>query len=198
MNSGGTPVRGEEAITSRSGIAERNPRWPNIQGWVEGGTIEELLARFSNFDECVIEQVTLSHFQTEIRILIDYIWGTSGSIRPDLDARPEVVALWFRRVQEVRFKNGLNEAMLAEPASLNWGMNEVAAIEILDDPAVLAPYSGALIQFRHAGLLWHSARDPLARRIDMVYGDFELRWRDFVARFDAPWNRDGVVAAPGI
>ena len=149
--------------------------------------MEELLDRFSTFGECIIQQVQLGNFQTEIKVLVDYIWGEGGTIRPDLGKRPEIVALWFRRVQEARFRNGLNDAMLVESVRLDWGMNEVAAIQVLDDPAVLGPYADAAIALRHAAILWEGGPgNRLPRRIDIVYGDFELRWRNFVARFDAP------------
>jgi len=75
----------------------------------------------------------------------------------------------FGRVQEIHFGNALNASMLAEPEQLNWGMNEIAAMRLIDDPNVLNSYRNLPVIFHQVEIRWENER-----RIQVVFADVNV------------------------
>ena len=75
----------------------------------------------------------------------------------------------FHVVGEIHLKNGLNDSQLTHPHLMNWGMNEIALIEIQDDREIMRPYMNSPVELHHAAVLWESDR-----RIDIVFSELAI------------------------
>jgi hypothetical protein len=140
--------------------------------------MDDLVRSFNRFQECIIVEMRLLDYQTTLELIFDYIWAPDGTIRPNLDAE-ERVRLQFRLVQEIHITNALNDSQLREPEMMNWGMNEVAWVEIKDDEAYLKKYNNYSHGFHHAEILWEGDKvlrraGEKTRRIDVVFADLEI------------------------
>ena len=122
------------------------------------------LAPFKDFQECVLRDIRWREFALSVDFIFNNIWDRQGGIRKDLGSRDDLVTVSFNLIQEFRFRAGLNESMCRKPELINWGINEVATIQILDDSATLEPYRSLPIPFHHAVISWE-----WERRIDMVF-----------------------------
>lgn len=94
--------------------------------------IEELLKKYNNFSECVIEQIRWLHYGTTVEVVMNYIWTDEGQIRSDLD-RADLVTLRFSLVQKMHIDNALNDSMVSEPEMINWGKNEVSMVRLFSE-----------------------------------------------------------------
>ena len=56
-------------------------------------TIEDMLRKYRNFDECLLLEVRLQDYQGTLELVMNYIWDAAGNIRPNLD---ETVPLRIR------------------------------------------------------------------------------------------------------
>ena len=130
--------------------------------------MKRVLERYNKFQECVLTDIVWTNQGTSLEIVFDYIWGEDGKIRSNVDQQAKVV-LRFSLVQEFHMRAGLNQAMLAEPDRINWGINEIALVDIDEDETALAPYCGLSLPFYHAIILWETER-----RIDIVFSHLDV------------------------
>ena len=62
--------------------------------------------------------------------------------------------------------NALNSKMLRNPESINWGLNEVALVKVVDDR--LQIYEHSPVPLTHLAFLWEGER-----RIDVIFSELE-------------------------
>ena len=132
--------------------------------------IEEFLKKHKDFSECIIEELSLKDYGTTLEVVFNYIWTESGQPRANLD-EPTNIGLRFRLVQELHINNALNSSMLHDPGSINWGLNEVALVEVVNDSTALQTYEPSLAPLNHLAFLWEADR-----RIDVVFSELEVFW----------------------
>ena len=136
--------------------------------------IEAFLKNHKNFSECIIEELALKDYGTTLDVAFNYIWTDSGELRPDLD-KPKNIALRFRLVQELRINNSLNSSIFEHPESINWGLNEVALVQVVKDDRALQVRGDSLALLNHVEFLWEGER-----RIDVVFSELEVSWPQFL------------------
>jgi hypothetical protein len=129
------------------------------------------LEQYNQLAECILLEMNWTHSGTTAELVFNYVWTDGGKIRPNLE-QEEIVVVKFKLVQEFYIKNALNDAMLAQPERINWGLNEIAFVKIEENEAFLKNYRFLSIPFHHAVILWEDER-----RIDIVFGDLEVESR---------------------
>ncbi|HEX5438989.1 MAG TPA: hypothetical protein VFW98_17690 [Gemmatimonadaceae bacterium] len=133
-----------------------------------GERIAQYLQQHHHFSECVLEDIRWLHYGTSIELVFDYIWTQDGELRSDTTS-PEIEALRFLGVQEFSLKNALNEAISLQPAEVNWGLSEIAMLQLVDDETLLAKYKSLPIPVHHVRCSWESDR-----QIDIVFTTVEV------------------------
>lgn len=133
--------------------------------------ISKKLEEYKNFQECVLLDVRWYHYGTTVELTFDYVWDTDGKLRTKLNEN-EPIVVCMRLVQEFRLNNALNEAMVLQSEQINWGLNEVAAIRIVEDSELLDRYSKLPKDFHHMAVLWERGS---SRRIDVIFSELEIR-----------------------
>lgn len=128
--------------------------------------IKAYLHNYEDLGECVLEKIAFKNYGVAIELEFYNIWNGKGQMKFKKTNR---LILKFNLIQEFKFKGALNRFMVAEPEQINWGINEIAAIRITDNPEILKPYSGFSIPFHHAEIVWEQDR-----RIDIVFGDLDI------------------------
>ena len=132
--------------------------------------IQELLDKYQTLGECVILNINWLHYGTTIELVFDYVWDDDGKIRTDLE-QEDRITLRFRLVQEFHLKNALNSSMVLEPQEMNWGINEIARIKLVENENMLRPYASLPKEFHHIAILWERGDQ---RRIDIVFSEFDI------------------------
>jgi hypothetical protein len=130
--------------------------------------IEACLKQHKNFSECIIEELALKDFGTTLDVIFNYIWTDSGELRPDLD-KPTNIGLRFRVVQELHINNSLNSSILEHPESIDWGLNEVALVQVVKDDSALRACEDLPAPLNHVEFLWEGER-----RMDVVFSELEV------------------------
>lgn len=130
--------------------------------------IQAMLHAYGDLSECVVKSIVWSDYGTTVAITFDYIWTTDGRVRGD-DEERLLVELKFKLVQEFEMKNALRPSMVAEPAVINWGLNEVAQVLVRDDDRSEA-YAGYPVPFHHAVLRWEGTD-----WIHVVFSQLEIK-----------------------
>ena len=128
----------------------------------------KILEQYHQLAECILLEINWTHYGTTAELAFNYVWTDEGKIRSHLEQEERLV-LKFKWVQEFHIKNALNNAMLAQPERINWGLNEIAFVKIEENEAFLKNYRFLSIPFHHAAILWEDER-----RIDIVFGDLEV------------------------
>jgi hypothetical protein len=132
--------------------------------------IEAFLNEHKDFSECIIEELALKDYGTTLDVVFNYIWTDTGEVRPNLNERNAIV-LRFRLVQELHINNALNSSMLRNPESINWGLNEVALVQLVKDDSASQTSNPPPAALNHLALLWEGER-----RIDIVFSELEVFW----------------------
>jgi hypothetical protein len=131
--------------------------------------IRLFLKAHGSFSECIIEQIKLSDYGTTLEVTLTCNWAEGSQTRKAKNSGPTNMSLSFRLVQELRVSNGLNVAMLNNPESLNWGLNEVSAVQVVDEDPLFWPRPFEYRRFSHVVFLWEGER-----RIDVVFVSLDV------------------------
>src|SRR5829696_2809705 len=111
----------------------------------------------NSFEECILHSVEWQHFGTVIDLVIEY-WGSeSFTIRPP-GVPSKRVTLRLHVVQELHLLNALNDAMSLRPDQLNWGLSEMALIQLVEDSPELRRYASLPVSLHHLQCVWDSGR----------------------------------------
>ncbi len=93
--------------------------------------IKNKLKEYNNFQECIIEDIVFSDFGTSVSISFDYIWINEKELRKNLDEK-HIVTLKFFLVNKFLMENELSKVLVDSPNSMNWGINEISKINIIE------------------------------------------------------------------
>jgi hypothetical protein len=93
--------------------------------------IKNKLKEYNNFQECIIEDIVFSDFGTSVSIFFDYIWINEKELRKNLDEK-HIVTLKFFLVNKFLMENELSKVLVDSPNSMNWGINEISKINIVE------------------------------------------------------------------
>lgn len=129
-----------------------------ISGWLE---------EHHNLEECVLEDVRWQRYGTVIDLAFDYIWSNDLIVRSEDTCVTKT--LRFHVVQEFVLFNGLTADTSLRPAALNWGISEVAIVQLVRDSQRLEKYGGLPVPVHHLVCLWEGER-----RIDVVFSVLEI------------------------
>ena len=129
--------------------------------------IERFFHDHKDFSECIIEELVLKDYGTTLEVVFNYVWTDSGELLPNLN-EPNDVVLRFHLVQQLQICNALTASMLRNPESINWGLNEVALLKVINDHASQADETSSP-PLTHVAFLWEGDR-----RIDVVFVELEV------------------------
>jgi hypothetical protein len=138
-----------------------------------GEAIRDYLEDHYGFRECILQDVAWRRFGTVLDLVFDFIWASDGVVRQDLD-KPQLVRIRLHVVQELHVVNALNDAQVLRPEDLTWGLSEVARVDLIDDPAVLARYQALPLAWHHIRCSWEGSR-----QLDIVFSYMEVDPADF-------------------
>jgi hypothetical protein len=122
-----------------------------------------------SFSEWIINQIKLSDYGTTLEVTLTGNWTHDPTITEVKSPRPTHISLIFRLVQEFRVNNALNVAMLNNPESLNWGLNEISALRIVEENPMFWPKPYEHKRFSHVTFLWEGQR-----KIDVVFSTLDV------------------------
>jgi len=132
------------------------------------GEIKNLLKIYKNFEKCLLVSIKWLEFGKTIELIFDYIWDDEGNLRNNLD-KEEFIVLRFKLVQEFHFKSGLNSSMVLEPEQINWGINEISCIRLVENSDILKQYDSLPKQSYHVEIMWEGDR-----HIDVIFSEMEI------------------------
>lgn len=119
--------------------------------------IQEILNKYNNFQECILENINFCDFGTTVSLTFNYIWDENKLIRKDLD-KSKLIILTFNQIQEFHLENGLTEFIINSPSKINWGINEISLIRLNERSQLLDKYNFSNVKFHHISILWESKR----------------------------------------
>lgn len=131
--------------------------------------IHDYLFQRNNYGECIIYSLEVMDFGTTIRIQLNYIWDSKGKVRTNLD-EPLLVTMFFRLTQLLLIDNAMNQTQVLHTDELNWGFNEIALMNVVQNSNLTVNLSHLPIPYTHVALMWESNR-----RIDIVFSEFEVQ-----------------------
>lgn len=158
-------------------VSQRALRVVNCDGGSDGKYIDELeglpegrqahmASRFSHSEvpaaraalnklhclqECVIRNISWREPHFALSIILAYVWTDDDQICFTVNQPARELVLTFDLVNRLTMLSALNASMWAEPERLNWGVSEIAAIE-------LEKFDEAADGFAIARFLWEGAR----------------------------------------
>lgn len=119
------------------------------------------LELYNNFQECIIKNIEILNYGLTINFILNYIWKDS-EIRSDLHIDNDIL-IEFHTVMELRFNSGLTSAMIDNIQNINWGINEISCIRVINNNVDLEKYSKFNKKFIHIEIVWENER-----KIDIV------------------------------
>jgi hypothetical protein len=117
--------------------------------------IQALLHAYRDFSECIIDSIEWFDFGTTVRLSVDYVWMSDGSVRPDSDPKV-IVTLTAIGVEELHVRNRLSTAQRDDVSRLNWGFAEVSMVSIRDDSSSIG--TAAILEVLRESGVWISLR----------------------------------------
>jgi len=131
--------------------------------------MKDLLAKYNNFEECILLDVRWKEWGYSMELVFDYIWKEKDVVRENLGIEEERIVIRFSAVQEFHARNEWNDTNLREPQEMGWGAGEVALIRLENSETFLEKYRSRPVPFYHVAILWESER-----RIDVVFSQLEV------------------------
>ncbi|HCR54605.1 MAG TPA: hypothetical protein DIW27_09325, partial [Cytophagales bacterium] len=94
------------------------------------------LSRYKFLQECILTSINFSNQLTDVELSFNYIYDKDGKLRSDLD-RNQIVTIKLGLVQVFKIEGNLNYHQLSNPEMINWGLNEISIIKVLDNSTLL-------------------------------------------------------------
>lgn len=88
------------------------------------------LSRFRNFDQCLLREVRLVRFGTELELEFEYIWDDHRADGVLLAEPFPRVVIRLEVVDSVDMRLELPPGLLEDPNEVNWGLSEVAMVRV--------------------------------------------------------------------
>lgn len=121
-----------------------------------------------SFEECVLRSLEWQHYGTVIDLVIEYWWAEGFTMRP-AGVPPELVTLRLHVVQELHLQNALTDATSLRPDELNWGLSEMASLQLVGDSPGVLKYASLPVSLHHLQCVWDSGR-----QLDIVFSVLEV------------------------
>lgn len=121
-------------------------------------TIRALIRRWRGFESCLLHEVRVWNFLYNVDLVFNYVWSSGNDVRPDVLTSPFFVTLRLVGVEDLRYVGALTEGMRQHPERINWGLSEVANVEVVD--------RGELVGL---SVIWESDR-----ALEVTFVSFEL------------------------
>lgn len=128
----------------------------------------KVLEKYKCLQECVLKDIKWKDYCTNVDFIFDNIWSSTGEIRQNLD-QEQLIVLKFRSVQEFHFLGNLSKDNILNPELINWGLNEISIIQIIEDSSLLEKYNSTKLRFFHVRVLWENER-----KIDLVFKHLKI------------------------
>lgn len=128
----------------------------------ESVSIRKALDRYRRFEECLLNEVRLTRFGTQLDLHFTYIWLRDDSADFRLAVDPAAVVVRLMLLEWATIRTELPQGLWEHPERADWGLTEVAEVRIEDAPTSEVPSSRP----RHKFLVeWESER-----RIEAIFG----------------------------
>jgi hypothetical protein len=97
--------------------------------------VERSLARYRNFEECLLEELRWLDAGRVMELEFGYIWGDDpeGSVLE----QPRSIVVRLNDAVVLRVESPLTPTMLAHPERLNWGIKEIAQLRLATQSELL-------------------------------------------------------------
>jgi hypothetical protein len=105
-----------------------------------------------------LHEVRVWNFLYNVDLVFNYVWSSGNDVRPDVLTSPFFVTLRLVGVEDLRYVGALTEGMRQHPERINWGLSEVANVEVVD--------RGELVGL---SVIWESDR-----ALEVTFVSFEL------------------------
>lgn len=132
--------------------------------------IQELLARYRHFEECILLEMSFAAHFTEVVVIFDYGWRDDGEWRSDGDDVTHV-ELRLGLIQEFRVHNALTKRQISHRNHWNWSLSEVALVRLMEEPADVSVLKELDMPLHRLVLFWEASN----RRVEIVFSEFSLR-----------------------
>jgi hypothetical protein len=123
------------------------------------------LERYRYFQECLLREVRLTRFGTELKFEFDYVWARNESADWRIADRSSVVVVKLGLVEAVEMNLPVPEALVDEPERANWGLSEIALVQVEQAPQSRAVRAASLRPRYRLVVKWEGDR-----RIIAVFG----------------------------
>lgn len=120
--------------------------------------VREALNRHARFEEALLIELRLVNHGYSVELDFNLVLDAEGRVRPNLRNARESVTLRLDGVTSLELVGGLSDAMLAHPEKINWGLSEIALVEVDDTdlgPQLRVLWEGSrriVIYFRSAAV----------------------------------------------
>ncbi len=126
------------------------------------------LSRYKFLQECILTSINFSNQLTDVELSFNYIYDKDGKLRSDLD-RNQIVTIKLGLVQVFKIEGNLNYHQLSNPEMINWGLNEISIIKVLDNSTLLKEHISLSAKLFHLEVLWETNR-----RIDIIFNSMKI------------------------
>lgn len=130
--------------------------------------IRRQLRDYGSFEESILLDVQWLDQGTTIVLVLDCTCGAANRTQTKPDAS-KTVRVRFSSVQELHVSNSLSRSMLENMSELNWGLSEIARVQVDDAVSFTSRYRDLPSKSYHAAVLWQGSR-----RIDIVFGQMTI------------------------
>jgi hypothetical protein len=133
---------------------------------------KNMLKSYKYFQECILLDLDWKHHGLVLDLVFDYVWDKSGTIRRD--EKIERVIIRLSLVQEVQFMTGLDYTALDNIENLNWGMDEIAIVKIINDGELLYKYRSFDRQLFHLLVDWDFSSIEFKRNLNVIFSEMKI------------------------
>ncbi|GAB4097902.1 hypothetical protein [Sinomonas halotolerans] len=93
-------------------------------------SLQKALDRFNGFSECLLAELRLVNYGYSIEIDLNLVFDDIGSVRSDVLEVSRICTLRLDGVKSMILIGGLSDWMVSHPEDINWGLSEIAGIEV--------------------------------------------------------------------
>lgn len=129
------------------------------------------LTELHNLEECILTDISWENHGTTIEIVVNNVWDSAQRLRESILALPQYIRLRFELVQEFHLRNSLTPSMLSHISNLDWGIDEIAFVRIVENSELLARYETSLIPMHHLVFEWEGSE---GRQLDIIFGIVDI------------------------
>jgi hypothetical protein len=126
--------------------------------------IAAAIAKLHDLQECIIRNIAWDEPAMRLTVTLDYIWTEDGSICFTQGLEPRKITLTFQLTTLLMINNALTAIMIEHPERLNWGISEIARLEIVPGEDL-----GVAHGFVGARFVWE-----IDRRIEVAFRQLQI------------------------